>query len=338
VCGLEIAGASCHFAENKEDQLRFRLFFSVAFACTASAVAQAPLHSHRLAGASYIDVGELADYYRLGHNSSRNAGRATYRQLSVEADRREITLNGVQHWLSAPVLSARGQLWITARDVLKTIDPVLRQGRSRSPSTIRLVVLDPGHGGSDTGTRGSRGVEKTLTLDIAQRIERYLEQTNVTAVLTRTTDKTLGLTDRVDLAKAKRADLFISIHLNSGGSAEGIETYCTPPAGTASTADSARRGSGSDSDVCVNNRYDEKNVWLAHCVQRSVLRATGEADRGVRRARFVVIRDAPCPAILIECGFLSSRAEEQRLLSADYREKLAKAIADGILEYRKSQQ
>jgi N-acetylmuramoyl-L-alanine amidase len=338
-CKLEIAGASCHFPRDKEDGLQFRLVLSFLLACGTGALAQSHmLHAHRLAGGSYIAASELADYYQLGRNSSRDSDQVIYRQLSLEADRREITVNGVQHWISSPVIAARGQLWITALDVLKTVDPVLRQGRSRNPALIRLIVLDPGHGGSDTGARGKQGVEKTLTLDIARRVERYLEQTNVNAVLTRTSDKTLGLPDRVDLTGSKRADLFVSIHVNSGGSAEGIETYCTPPAGAASTADAARRGAAGDADVCVNNRYDEKNVWLAHCVQRAVLRATGEADRGVRRARFVVIRDAPCPAILVECGFLSSRAEEQRLISTDYREKLAKAIADGILEYRKSQQ
>jgi N-acetylmuramoyl-L-alanine amidase len=197
-------------------------------------------------------------------------------------------------------------------------------------------VLDPGHGGSDTGTRGRQSVEKILTLDVAKRAERYLEAAGLNTVLTRTSDRTLSLEDRVALATGKHADLFVSIHLNSGGSADGIETYCSPPAGAVSTSNPFRRFFGHPDSPCPNNRYDEKNVWLAHCVQRSALHATGAADRGVRRARFVVIRDATCPAILIEGGFLSNRAEEQRILTADYRERLAKAIADGILEYRKS--
>jgi N-acetylmuramoyl-L-alanine amidase len=280
------------------------------------------LHSHRLAGGHYITIAEVADYYRLRRG-----------QLVAEHDRRDIQLNGVQHWLSSPVIEARGQLWITSLDLLKTVDPVLRQGRSRTPIPVQLVVLDPGHGGSDTGTRGRQSVEKELSLDVAKRVERYLEAVGLTTVLTRTSDRTLNLDDRVEFASGKRADLFVSIHFNSGGSAEGIETYCVPPAGAVST--SSRTGSRGDTDASLNNRYDSKNVWLAHCVQRAALRATGAPDRGVRRARFVVIRDAPCPAILIEGGFLSNRSEEQRILSAEYREKLAKAIADGILEYKK---
>ncbi len=294
-----------------------------ALALVSPVVARSPsLHSHRLAGNNYITIAELIDCYQLNRT-----------QISAQAGHREITLNNVQHWLSTPVLAARGQLWITSLDVLKTIDPVLRQGRSRTPAPIRLVVLDPGHGGSDTGTRGRRSVEKKFTLDVARRVESVLEANGLTVLLTRTTDCTLSLDDRVDLAKSRRADVFVSIHFNSGGSAEGIETYCVPPAGARSTANRH-----DDRDATPGNRYDEKNAWLAHCVQRSVLRATDAHDRGVRRARFVVIRDAPCPAILIEGGFLSNRTEERRILTAEYREKLAKAIADGILDYRKSAQ
>jgi N-acetylmuramoyl-L-alanine amidase len=245
-------------------------------------------------------------------------------------------LLGVQHWLSAPVLEARGGLWISARDLLKTVDPVLRQGRSRTSAPVRLVVLDPGHGGSDAGTRGRRSVEKTMTLDLARRLQRCLEAAGLQVVLTRSSDKTLELAQRVAFAGSKRADLFISLHFNSGGSAEGIETYCVPPAGAASTANPFRRLFEHPHPPCAGNKYDEKNVWLAHCVQRSALSATGAADRGVRRARFLVLRDAPCPAILIEGGFLSNRAEEQRILADDYREKLARGIADGVLGYKRT--
>ncbi len=303
------------------------LFVCLCFgALAASVFGQAgPLHSRRMAGGEYIRLDEIIAHYRLQRG-----------QLLAERDRRDIRLLGVQHWLSAPVVEAGGGLWISSRDLLKTVDPVLRQGRSRTPSPVRLVVLDAGHGGSDTGTRGRRSVEKTMTLDLARRVERYLEAAGLRVVLTRNSDKTLGLVERVALAESRRADLFISLHFNSGGSAEGIETYCVPPAGAVSTANPFRRLFEHPEPSCAGNQHDEKNVWLAHCVQRSALSATGAADRGVRRARFLVLRDAPCPAILIEGGFLSNRAEEQRILSADYRDKLARAIADGILGYKRT--
>lgn len=299
------------------------------------------MNAHRLAGGEYVAIGELARYYNLGRNRSGSSERAEYQtafaQLFLQADRREIKLDGVEHWLSTPVLSARGQLWIAAVDVLKTIDPVLRRGCSRMPSVIHTIVIDPGHGGGDRGTRGNSGIEKEMTLDLAMRLERYLEHERLPSVLTRTTDSTVSLEDRVDFAESKHADLFVSIHFNSGGVADGIETYCVPPAGTVSTADaSSRRLERGDDEPSPGNRFDEKNVWLAHCVQKSLLRTTGAVDRGVRRARFYVLRYASCPAILVEAGFLTNRIEEQKILTPEYREQLAKAVAEGILAYKKS--
>ncbi|HUI05442.1 MAG TPA: N-acetylmuramoyl-L-alanine amidase [Verrucomicrobiae bacterium] len=298
----------------------------------------ASLKTHRFGSTSYVSVRDVAAYYGLGRDVRSVVDRADYKtgfaQLEMQADRRDILLNGVNHWLSAPVLAERDRLWIAELDVLKTLDPVLRPERLRSRSTIRTIVLDPGHGGSDRGTRGRSGREKVLTLDLAKRVERNLAGTGVRVALTRTSDRTVALEDRVAFARAKGADLFVSLHFNSGGSADGIETYCAPPAGAPSTADG--RPSGSDRDAAPVNRFDDQNAWLAHCVQKALLEATGAVDRGVRRARFYVLQYQNCPAILIEAGFLSNAAEEQRILRTDYRELLAKVIADGILTYKKS--
>lgn len=316
------------------------LFLAVGLTFTGWAEPRT-LKSSRFSGTSYVAVRDLAAYYGLGRDQAASPEHAEYRtsfaQLSLEQESREIRINGVRHWIGIPVLESRHQLWIAAVDVLKTVDPVLRRGRSPTKSPVRTVVLDPGHGGSDTGTRGSKSVEKTLTLDLAKRVERQLTQAGVNVILTRTRDETLGLPERVDFAERKRADLFVSLHFNSGGSADGIETYCVPPAGEASTATSFRRLFSRDEDAaCPGNKTDERNLWLAHCVHRTLVKSTGANDRGIRRARFVVIRDAKCPAILVESGFLSNRGEEARILTTEYRDKLAKAIADGILEYRKA--
>lgn len=305
----------------------------------SAALAQATkLRAYRYGNTYYVAVGDVAYYYGLGPDIRGVVNRAEYKtssaQVEMEADRRDILVNGVNHWLSTPILATRGKLWISELDVLKTLDPVLRPDRLRKPGrSVRNIVLDPGHGGGDRGTRGRSSFEKEMTLDLAKRLERNLAASGVRVFLTRTTDKTVALEDRVALAKAKGADLFVSLHFNSGGSAEGIETYCTPPAGAMSTADP--HGDGGDRDAVPSNLFDDRNVWLAHCTQKAVLRATRAVDRGVRRARFYVLRYATCPSILIEAGFLSSPAEEQRILQGDYREMLAKGIADGILTYKK---
>ena len=304
------------------------------------------LKAYRFANTYYVAVGDVANYYGLGPELRGVVNRAEYKtsfaQLETEAERRDILVNGVNHWVSTPILSTRGKLWIAELDVLKTLDPVLQPGRLRKPgASVHTIVLDPGHGGSDRGTRGRSSFEKVMTLDVAKRVDRDLAGTGLRVVLTRTSDKTVALEDRVDFARDKAADLFVSIHFNSGGSAEGIETYCTPPAGVSSTANFSgsggdrESGSGNRGEV-ANNRFDAQNVWLAHCAQKSLLRATDALDRGVRRARFWVLRYASCPAILVEAGFLSNASEEQRILRSDYRETLAKAIADGILTYKKT--
>ena len=240
--------------------------------------------STRLNGASYCSARDIAEYYGLGRDEARSPERADYQtpfaQLTLENERRDILVNGVTHWLSRPVLDNRNQLWLAATDVLKVIDPILRQGRSATRTPVRTIVLDPGHGGTDRGTRGDRGIEKELTLDLAKRVERQLELTGLNVLLTRTRDDTLGLPDRVEYAQRKRADLFVSLHFNSGGSAEGIETYCVPPAGMPSTATPFRQlFRHGDDEACPGNKSDERNVWLAHCVQRSLLKADRKSTR-----------------------------------------------------------
>lgn len=304
------------------------------------------LHAYRFGGTYYVSVSDMASYYGLGADTRGGLTRAEYKtsfgQLEVEADRRDILLNGVNHWISTPILAERNRLWIAELDVLKTIDPVLEpQHLSKPGAVVHTVVIDPGHGGTDHGTHGRASYEKTMTLDVAKRVERDLAGSGLRVILTRTTDETVPLEDRVEFARAKAADLYVSIHFNSGGSADGIETYCTTPAGMSSTANfngnsSDRDIGGSDRSAETNNRFDSQNVWLAHCIQKSTLQVTGAMDRGVRRARFWVLRYASCPAILIEGGFLTNPYEEQRILRPDYRETLARAIADGILRYKKT--
>lgn len=304
------------------------------------------LRAYRFGNTYYVAVSDMASYYGLGADLRGGLTRAGYKtsfaQLEVEAERRDILLDGVTHWISAPILAERNRLWIAETDVLKTIDPVLEPQHLRKPGTVvRTVVIDPGHGGTDHGTHGRSSLEKTMTLDVARRVERDLAGSGLRVLLTRTKDETVPLEERVEFARARAADVYVSIHFNSGGWAEGIETYCVSPAGASSTANFNGNGSDRDSGggergAVTNNRYDAQNVWLAHCIQGSALRATGGMDRGVRRARFWVLRYAECPAVLIEGGFLTNPHEEQRILGAEYRERLARAIADGIMEYRKA--
>jgi len=311
----------------------------LAFASLGASLDPQIVPQHRLAGGQYVAVGQLASVYELGRDRSHDSRRAEYRagtaELAIEADHRDIRLDGVVHWLSASILAQRGALWIRADDVSKTITPVLRPRPLAASASIRTIVLDPGHGGADTGARGLSGhVEKEWTLDVARHVASRLTDTGVRVVLTRESDITTPLEGRPSFCLAHGGDIFVSIHFNSGGpTANGIETYCLTPAGSASTDDPNARHRN---DAQPANRWDERNVWLAHCVHVAALTATSAADRGVRRARFEVLRDANCPAILIEGGFLTNQTEEQQVLKAEYREHLAEAIARGILAYKHS--
>jgi len=219
-------------------------------------------------------------------------------------------------------------------DVRKTLEPLLRD-LTVPDRGHRVVVLDPGHGGSNTGTRSvvDGRLEKELTLDWAFRLAALLEASGWRVYLTRTNDVDVSLADRVAFAEAQQADLFLSLHFNSSGVREseqsGLETYCLTPAGMPS---SLTRGYGDDATQAFpNNAHDEQNLQYALRLHRALLAVNGAADRGVRRARFLgVLRGQRRPAVLIEGGYLSNLEEARRIGDAEHRQKLAEAIANAL--------
>lgn len=288
-------------------------------------------------GRAYAAVSDVAAHFNLRGDRNDSERFADFsaggRSLIVSAERRDIVLQGINHWLDAPVRLSRGKLWIARDDITKTLDPVFKPRAAFGHSPLKVIVLDPGHGGRDHGARSVTGqTERWYTLDLAKRVERNLSGKGYRVFLTRTTDTTVSLEERVAFAGKNKANLLVSIHFNSGGTAHGIETFCLTPAGAASTSVAHTKVGGQH----YGNKYDAQNVWLAHCVQRALIGQTGAHDRGVRRARFQVLRDSPCPAILVEAGFLSSPRESQKIATVTYRDLLAKAIAEGILQYAKA--
>jgi N-acetylmuramoyl-L-alanine amidase len=191
-------------------------------------------------------------------------------------------------------------------------------------------VIDAGHGGQDTGCSGPRGaMEKTIALDVAQRLRSYLMKAGFQVYMTRESDRFIELEDRAERAKRWGADIFVSIHLNSAGSsdANGSETYSMTAAGQSST--SGGKGEAAE----AGNRFDAMNSSLAYNIQRSIIAQAKTADRGVKKARFVVLKHATCPAVLIETGFVTNKREEARFMTDEFREQLALGIARGIHGY-----
>lgn len=262
--------------------------------------------------------------------------------LEFEAGSREAAWNNIRLFLGESVQAARGALWIHPVDLRATLRPLLRPSAEPAPGELKRIVIDPGHGGSDPGAANAklRLQEKTMTLDVARRLKRTLEERGYDVVLTRDSDRRLAnsqladLQRRVDFANRASADLFISIHFNSlpaDPTVNGIETYALPPAGQRSTA--SARSSSSDRVTHPGNRFDHWNFVLGSLVHRNLLRELEAPDRGLKRARFAVLRPIRCPAVLVEAGFLSHPAEAAKISRASYRQEIAEALGTGVQDY-----
>jgi len=253
--------------------------------------------------------------------------------LRFEADSSRVSVNGITVHLSSPLAVRNGIAYIPPIDLASTLEPLLfpsAQGRR-----VVSICLDPGHGGTDPGFLSGKEKEKKYTLLLAKEVGEQLGKAGFKVSYTRTTDTFIKLPSRPEAARNRGADLFVSLHFNSEGkggeSVKGVEIYCMTPAHTSSTN---TRGEGGDSGSYPGNRFDAKNILLAYQVQKSLVTRLGLEDRGVRRARYAVLREAEMPAILIESGYLSNRAESQRIFDPAYRRQLARAIVDGIQDYK----
>ena len=233
----------------------------------------------------------------------------------------------------APQLSS-GDVFLHFLDVRKTLE-TLAQGLAVTTSANRTVVIDPGHGGKNTGSRSvlDGRQEKEFTLDWALRLAPLLEQRGWRVFLTRTNDVDVSLPDRVAIAEKQRADLFLSLHFNVPGSASrepvGLETYVLTPTGMPS---SITRGYADEiRQVYPNNAFDADNLRYAVRLHKELLTVNGNNDRGVRHARFTgVLRGHNRPAVLIEGGYLSHPKEAQLIALPLYRQRLAEAVANAL--------
>jgi N-acetylmuramoyl-L-alanine amidase len=202
-----------------------------------------------------------------------------------------------------------------------------------SPVPFAVVVIDAGHGGQDSGTTKSGLVEKDLTLDVAHRVQRLLQERGLVAVLTRADDTYISLPDRATIANNQPESVFVSIHFDEGGrsAATGIETYYAAhpvslPERVASWLPFLRHTSSEPPDL--------ESQSLATFVQESLVAQTQATNRGTRPQQFYVIANVHHPAVLVEGGFLTHKDDAGKLTNADYREQMAVGIAQGILQYR----
>ncbi len=276
------------------------------------------------------------------HLQSRAGAAVAYTnrtsRLVFEKDSRTAQINGVNVAMSFPAALDKGGLLVSQLDFSKTIEPLAFAPSWRKK--ISTIVLDPGHGGKDTGNRvGGRFFgysEKTYTLLLAQELRDQLVKAGFNVTLTRNKDTFVELPVRPDIANRKNADLFVSLHFNAteSGQAEvsGSETYCITPVGASS---SNAQGEGASYGATTANASEKKSLLLAYAVQRALVKNLGAEDRSVRRARFAVLRDCEMPAILVESGYMTHPVEGKKIFAAAYRKQIAAAIVKGIVNYQK---
>jgi N-acetylmuramoyl-L-alanine amidase len=241
--------------------------------------------------------------------------------------------------------------------------------RGRPAPGIHTIVIDPGHGGVETGAIGPGGVqEKDLTLEFARNLAAKLGRLGVQTLLARTDDTRVELDARAAVANQNKADLFISIHLNSslGGGAFGTETYFLSPQasdpraarsaaaensapGAAATAPGAAGATGAPAAAAAEQQDVDLILWdlaqshhlaesqrFANMIQAELNETLQIKDRGVKQAPFRVLKGATMPAVLVELGFISNPEEEKKLQDPAYRDQLVEALVRAVARYKAS--
>ncbi|MBE2284064.1 MAG: N-acetylmuramoyl-L-alanine amidase [Prosthecobacter sp.] len=182
---------------------------------------------------------------------------------------------------------------------------------SAAASAFDTVILDPGHGAHDRGAAIGYVYEKHLALDTARRVEQLLKKEGLNVIMSRSRDVFIPLHDRSALGNSRRNAIFVSIHYNynRGGSGAGAETYY----------------------------HFSSSYMLAAYIQAYLVQRSSMTNRGVKSANFHVIRaTTKNPAVLVECGFVSNSSERARMMTGEFRKRIAEGIAQGIIAYKKS--
>jgi N-acetylmuramoyl-L-alanine amidase len=297
----------------------------------------------RLSGREYVSLTEWAEarnlrIHWLKRDEAFELSNSSWK-VSFEVDSRKAELNGVAVWLLFPIASRNGSLWISQQDTIFTMRPILAPSARKAAGPIRTICLDPGHGGGAPGFAVGGYQEKTYTLLLAQELREQLIRAGFKVTLTRSSDSSLDLPTRPEVARRRNADLFISLHFNavpdsaSRRAVRGVEVYCLTPPGVPSTNS---RDEPSPRNSSPGHRNNDQNLYLAYQIQRSLTRKLDTEDRGVHRGNLAVLRDAIMPAVLVEAGFMSHPAEGRKIVTAAYRREIAQALVEGVQAYKRA--
>ncbi len=289
---------------------------------------------YKLGGREYVSDENVAKFYQFERFAKQDADRIFKHPSLVmtwKIGSESIYVNNIKFNLSFPVIENGGMAMLSTVDLAKLVDPVVRPSYIRKPILFDTVVLDAGHGAHDTGAKGAYGREKDYTLDMVLRLEKELQARGFTTLLTRRDDVFLTLGQRVEIANRQKNAIFISIHFNSSGAktANGIETYALAPQGTSSTD-----GSSPWNSLLTGNIRDAENIALATAVHAHVISELKSVDRGIKRARFNVLRGINKPAILFEGGFVTNPTEAKLINDPEHRQRSAVSIAVAVVRFK----
>ncbi len=313
--------------------------FILLFALSAVAFAGTDWKIVKVSGREYLTANNVAKFYGLPSGVAPIEKRLRFddgkNSVEFQLDSREVMINGVRNWLCFPVTEKDGEYLVSRVDLAKTLEPQLRPQMIPNLGHFKTVVLDPGHGGYDKGAISAYGCEKDFALDVARNIKPLLEAKGLEVKMTRASDIFVPLELRARIANATKDSIFVSIHFNAtdaNPSAQGFEVFSLTPRGAPSTADDAL--ALRFMNMQAGSPVDAPSLALSMSVFHSVVGHFSEVDRGIKRARFAVLRLTKIPAILVEGGFLTERGESRLIAQSGWRAKLAQSIATGIVNYK----
>jgi N-acetylmuramoyl-L-alanine amidase len=293
----------------------------------------------KVSGHDYLSIDNISKFYRLPAEvvpAGKKIRLETVKNpLEFVGGSREVIINGARSWLCFPLIEHDGKFLVSRMDVAKTIEPQLRPHRIPNIGRLQTVVLDPGHGGHDKGAVGRYGYEKNFALDVARKLRPLLQAKGLRVIMTREGDYFVPLEVRAQIANAAPNSIFVSIHFNATDrdpNATGFEIFSFTPRGAPSTSDTSL--TLSSLDMQAGSTVDTQSMALSSCIYHSLLGHIPEFDRGIKRARFAVLRLTRVPAVLIEGGFLTERGESELIAKNDWRTKLAQSISVGIQNYQ----
>ncbi|MGB0775271.1 MAG: N-acetylmuramoyl-L-alanine amidase family protein, partial [Akkermansiaceae bacterium] len=299
----------------------------------------------KLNGREYVSLRSLQKFYNFApmkHGAVVTMENKVYK-LEFRIGTQRFRMNSVLFNLSFPVLKHGKKYLLSRIDLVNLIDPVLRPGYIHNASVPRVVVLDPGHGGKDSGAVGPFGKhEKDYALIVSKLARDMLRRKGFKVVMTRETDVFISLRNRVNIANKYPGAIFFSVHFNSSNNrANGIETFTISPVGVAHMGRGIRPR---DFNAVPGNVMGSASIALATAVHSRSLMYINDpkragnrfniTDRGIKRARFNVLTGIRIPAVLLEGGFLSNRQEASKIHSNAYQITLASAITRAAEVYR----